>query len=115
MKDRDELCRNLLESTQYLLQAVERNDPEAIRNAIAQRQPILDRMKEENVRQPTQEQRDVLTRVMETDARARRGMAMLLEQKRDEIRETNLRFDSQMKYKRSGYGLSSGMVMDKKR
>ena len=78
MKDRDELCGDLLESTQRLLRAVERNDPEAIRDAIAQRQPILDRMAEESTRQPTEEQRAVLARVMETDARARREMAVLL-------------------------------------
>ena len=115
MKNRDELCRDLLECTGDLLQAAEWNDPDGIRETIARRQRILDRLKADNFRQPTEEQRAVLTRVMEIDARARQETAALLAKKRDEIRETNRRFDSQMEYKRSGYGLSSGMVMDKKR
>lgn len=115
MENRDELFDTLLKKTREMLNAAEQEDIDALGRVIDERQDCLNRLAALKREKMTADQKSKYNEIVILDKKASSTVRNLLEEFKDEIKGSHVKFDGLIRYNSNKYDLSSGRVIDQKR
>lgn len=115
MENLDKLFDKMLESTKEIHDAAQRADLEKLGQTIDMRQQYLDRLSGLKAQKMTDEQKSKYHELIILDEEASALIQKLIEEYKNDYKNTSMKYDGLVKYNSSKFNLSSGRMIDKKR
>lgn len=107
-------CQSVLETTEQMLAAIQREDMEQLGRILKSRQACMDRLRRPGSR-ITSADREMLVRAMDLDRQAQTDAQALLKRYQEEIGQHEIKSKRMFRYEYSQFNVTQGQLIDRKR